>query len=133
MYKRNFKQQTRKTINFYSQFSRYSFWYCTYAELQGPPNITSGRSFLLRLWQHWRGATAFSPNPSANDDRLHGKIVSYHITGRNNGQLMGNADVRFECSEAMVRTGNCWLGHDFILDCLRSRPKRSPTLWRCWC
>lgn len=132
MYKRNFKQQT-KTINFNSQFSRYSFWYCTYTELQGPPNISSGRSFLLRLWQHWRGATAFSSDLRPNDDRLHGKIVSYHITGRNNGQLMGNADVRFECSEAMVRTGNCWLGHDFILDCLRSRPKRSPTLWRCWC
>ncbi|XP_051858890.1 intersectin-2 isoform X2 [Drosophila albomicans] len=85
----------------------------------------SGRSSLLRLFRE-------------EDQRLHGTIQAVHISKRNNGQLLGCAYFRFECTENMARamlqdSDNPVVGCDVTVNWqLAKRNKCSPWL-RWWC
>ncbi|KAM8716657.1 hypothetical protein ACLKA7_003524 [Drosophila subpalustris] len=98
---------------------------------QGSPNR---RCSLHRLWQHWRGTPQRSP--PTEDERLHGRIQSVHISKRSNGELMGCAYISFECDEAMARAmiqdnDNRLLGRDVTVDWQMPK-KRGKAQWNCF-
>ncbi|XP_034472231.1 uncharacterized protein LOC117779981, partial [Drosophila innubila] len=119
---------------------------CTYAEFKSVPatvpvsvsspasgsqESSNRRCSLQRLLQHWRGIPI--RRPPTEDDRLHGKIQSVHISKRSNGEMMGCAYVSFKCDETMARAmiqddDNRLLGRDVTVDW--QMPKKR---WRCWC
>ncbi|KAH8249562.1 hypothetical protein KR032_010580 [Drosophila birchii] len=54
---------------------------------------------IQRLWHQWRGYQA-----EPGEDKLQGTIQAVHIGRRSDGQLMGCAYFRFECTEEMAQS-----------------------------
>ncbi|XP_041631578.1 intersectin-1 isoform X2 [Drosophila kikkawai] len=64
------------------------------------PNLSERKANRIqRLWHQWRG---YQEEPG--EEKLQGTIQAVHIGKRSDGQLMGCAYFRFECTEQMAQS-----------------------------
>ncbi|XP_016963486.1 intersectin-1 isoform X1 [Drosophila biarmipes] len=94
---------------------------------------------VQRLWQQWCRSEADSGDQAQamSKSKLQGTIQAVHISKRRDGQLMGCAYVRFECTEAMAKSmfqenGNRLVGKTVVVDWQPQAPKKRFGPWRCW-
>ncbi|XP_017120823.1 intersectin-1 isoform X1 [Drosophila elegans] len=108
------------------------------SEIQSDQVASDRRSHgIQRLWHQWRGSEAESGDKlnAAFKNKLRGTIQSVYISKRQDGQLMGSAYVRFECTEMMAKSmlqenGNQLVGKSVVVDWQLPKKRFGP--WRCW-